>query len=650
MTDNRLLACAIPVLVALLLGACGQANTGDAPPASASAVTGPNNFLLFPNPQVQADGSLQTNSTAYAQAYYAAIDPTNAKDTLAKWKAANGFDSGTGTQVEVVFGDVRDLGYGRRMIARQNIDGSIAAVVENYLVGAVVNYVFSTLNLDAAVLQDRRWHDNTNAIEFSPAPGVIPGPGCVGCFAKFFNFDAATGNRGLAVQLDGRGDKAMPGVCLSCHGGRGDALTPPGAGGQPLFPLVSNPVLMQRGDAEGRMMPLEVDTFAFSTTAGLTRADQEAALKTLNGMVLCAYPRPAAAPVSAEDACRRVASATEWQGTAADLIKNAYGGNGLPNATYSDTFVPAGWLGQESLYANVVAPACRACHLVRGYGTQSDIDLNTFAKFQGFADRTRAHVIDRGNMPLAKIVFQDFWASPTRVELLGAFLEAPPQNLSVRDSGGAVLRPGRPVAIPGPNRVVLPGATPLTAAGSLYATSFQWSIVVPGPGGATLDNANSAQATFNATLDGTYGLQLIASSAGVASAPAPLTIVVNSTPSPATSAIDFTNIKGVLQTVGCTGCHTAGGFGLPPIDFTNIDRDGSGGAADMTDDLWFYTELRGRINFADLEASPLLRKPSGNHHRGGGPGATFDASLAPGQPGRVNYDLFLNWILNGAPQ
>ncbi|MGH8731635.1 MAG: hypothetical protein ACREVF_07965, partial [Burkholderiales bacterium] len=540
MTDNRLFACAIPVFVALLLGACGQDNSGDAPPASASAVTGPNNFLLFPNPQVQADSSLQTNSTAYAQAYYAAIDPTNAKDTLAKWKAANGFDSGTGTQVEVVFGDVRDLGYGRRMIARQNIDGTIAAVVENYLVSAVVNYVFSTLNLDAAVLQDRRWHDNTNAIEFSPAPGVIPGPGCVGCFAKFFNFDAATGNRGLAVQLDGRGDKAMPGVCLSCHGGRGDALTPPGAGGQPLFPLAANSVLMQRGDAEGRMMPLEVDTFAFSTTAGLTRADQEAALKTLNGMVLCAYPRPAAAPISAEDACRRVASATEWQGTAADLIKNAYGGNGLPNATYSDTFVPAGWLGQESLYANVVAPACRSCHLVRGYGTQSDIDLNTFAKFQGFADRTRAHVIDRGNMPLAKIVFQDFWASPTRVELLGAFLEAPPQNLSVRDSGGAVLRPGRPVAIPGPNRVVLPGATPLTAAGSLFATSFQWSIVVPGPGGATLDNPNSAQATFNATLDGTYGLQLIASSAGVASAPAPLTIVVNSVPSPATSAIDFT--------------------------------------------------------------------------------------------------------------
>ncbi|MGH8730993.1 MAG: hypothetical protein ACREVF_04685, partial [Burkholderiales bacterium] len=133
----------------------------------------------------------------------------------------------------------------------------------------------------------------------------------------------------------------------------------------------------------------------------------------------------------------------------------------------------------------------------------------------------------------------------------------------------------------------------------------------------------------------------------------PLTIVVDSLLSPAPSAINFVGIKAVLQTVGCTGCHTAGGFGVPPIVprifFTDIDRDGSGGV-DPADDLWFYTELRSRINFADLEASPLLRKPSGKHHRGGGPGATFDASLAPGQPGRVNYDLFLNWILNGAPQ
>jgi hypothetical protein len=88
---------------------------------------GPSEFPAVPNPQLQPDGTLQTDSVAYAQAYYRAIDPNNDKDTLAKWKTANNFDSGTGTQVGVVFGDVRDLGYGRRMTARQNVDGTIAS-------------------------------------------------------------------------------------------------------------------------------------------------------------------------------------------------------------------------------------------------------------------------------------------------------------------------------------------------------------------------------------------------------------------------------------------------------------------------------------------------------------------------------------------
>ena len=139
----------------LLLGACsgGGADGASGGPSAASRGLSPLTFLLFPNPQVQADGSLQTNAQAYAASYYAAIDPANAKDTLAKWKAANGFDSGTGTQVSVVFGDKRDLGYGRRMTVRQNVDGTVAAFVENYQVAAIAQYGFTTLNLDAAVVQ-----------------------------------------------------------------------------------------------------------------------------------------------------------------------------------------------------------------------------------------------------------------------------------------------------------------------------------------------------------------------------------------------------------------------------------------------------------------------------------------------------------------
>jgi hypothetical protein len=652
MRGSCLPAIAGSLALTLLLAACSQGNSGDPPNQPAGApVAGPDSFLLFPNPQVQLDGSFQTNSIAYAQAYYAAIDPANAKDTLAKWKAANGFGSG-GSEFGAVFRDTRDLGYGRRMTGRQNADGTIAFFVENYQVNAIADAGYTPLNLDAAVVQDQRWKVFVNAIEYSPGPG-----GGVS-FAKFFNFNATTGAREPTADVDGRGQKALPGVCVSCHGGRGDPLTPPGAGGLPLFPLVPNSASLQRGDVEAKLMPFEVDTLEFSATPGYTRADQEKALEQLNRLVLCTYPLPTGTvqPTGfAEDACngfpRRVANGNEWQGTAAALIKAAYGGDGMPNKTFTDTFVPPGWAGQTALYRNAVVPACRVCHLVRGTLAQSDIDFDTFLKFQLHADRIKAHVIDRGNMPLAKIVFDAFWGS-SKPDMLATFLQG--EGFTVRDAAGAVLKPGRPVADPGPKRTITQGATTLSAAGSLFASTYNWSIV-SGPGGtvppafATLTNPNTARPTFNAAADGRYVLQLVVgNNAGTQSAPEQLLLVVD--PLAPVPPIRFSDITGVLRGVGCTGCHTDPNP-TPPIVYTDVDRDGVGGpVADATDDLWFYTELRGRINFTDLVASPLLRKPSGNHHSGGSFSGTFDASLDPGQPGRANYDLFLNWILNSAPQ
>lgn len=649
---GRRFARALTTLIAsIVLAACGGGG-GDAinvarpPGPPAPTFTDPDSFLLFPNPQLQADGTVQTDTLAYAEAYYRAIDPTNAKDTLAKWMAFHGFGTGGGTEVNVVFGDVRDLGYGRRMTARQYTDGSgntvVAIMVENYLVSPAAVYSYSRVNLDAAVVRDTRWHIGTNVIEFSPGPaGGIP-------FTKFFTY-APDGTRALRVDLDGRGEKAMPGPCITCHGGRMDALTPPDGTGNPRFPLVANTASGQRGDLLGRMHPIEVDHVDFSSTPGFTRAEQEPALKILNKMVLCTYPRAGAA-AGAEDACRRPALAHEWQGTGAAMIKAAYGGDGMPNATYSDTYVPTGWLaaGQSSLYQAVYVPSCRACHTLRGNGAQSDIDLDSFAKFQGYADRIKAHVFDRGNMPLARIVYDAFWPNASAVGQLATFLEN--QGLTVRNGSGAVLRPGRPIADPGPNRVVKPGATTLSAGMSKFATSYRWSLV-SGPAGATLANATTATPTFNATTDGTYVVQLIATGSGVDSAPVQLTIVVDSNPTvPAPSTIRFSNIKAVLQAPGaCTTCHVPGGTGGPPVVYNNIDRNSDGTAGDATDDAWFYAEVRSRINFTDIVASPLLRKPSNNHHNGGlQPG--FDTSLAPGQPGRASYDLFLNWILNGAPQ
>ena len=581
------------VTLTLLLASCGGGghNAGDsstsATPDLISIVSGPDSFLLFPNPQSDPAVDSQT----YTEAYYRTIDPNNEKDTIAKWKLANGFGSGTGSEVHAVFGDVRDLGYGRDMHGRRNPDGTLAFFVDNYTVGAAADYAYSSMNLDAAIAHDPRWLHGTNAIEISPGPDcTTPLPNSLtSCksFAKFFTYDPVTGQRLLAANIDGRGYKSMPGICIECHGGRGDALLQTSTNattGQPmpiLFPIVGSPASGVRGDVKAKLHFFEPDSFDFSTLPGYTRADQEAAIKTLNEFVLCSYPLPnGSTAVFPEDLCngtpRRIASKDEWQGIgAASVVKEAYGGNGLPNATYVDTYVPAAWVdyGHTDLYVNVVKPNCRVCHLLRGMRTQADIDFSTFTGFEAFADRIKEHVIDKGNMPLDRIINKRFWSTPIMYNSLAQFLQSPnpvgpaPTNVTftVTDNTGAILRPGRPIAVPGPDRAVAPGSTTLSAAGSWFADTFTWTIVsMPPSGDGSLNgflSSSGSTSIFNATVAGAYQIKLEASKGAFPADTKLLTIVVVNPwpltmPSPVSSVttvanplpanIRFSNIKAVL--------------------------------------------------------------------------------------------------------
>jgi len=635
---------ALALTAPLLLSACGGGSpSGDSsantpPPPPVVTLSDPNSFLIFPNPQKQADGSIQTTGREYAEAYYRDIDPLNERDTAAKYKAKNGFDSGTGEQVDVIFGDIRDLGTGRRMTVRRNADGTIAFFVENYAVKLAADYAFNTANLEAAIVRDTRWLPYSNGIEFSPGPnGGVP-------FLKFYNFNGSTGERQLEVSIDGRGVKAMPGICISCHGGRGDPLTPPDAQGRRHFPIIANGVSQARGDVQAHFHPLEADALAWSDRPGWTRAEQEAKVKKINTWVLCSYPKTAA-DTSPEDACRREAGPSEWQGTAAALIKAAYGGNGLPNPTFKDEYVPESWqrAGQSTLYRTVIATSCRACHVMRGVTGQSDQDFTSYEKFVSFSDRIKAHIIDRGNMPLVRLIYDRFWGTTT-ASTLANFLQE--QGHQVKDASGNVLMPGRPIADPGPERVAPPGAIPLDGRNSLYSNGYAWTLV-SGPAGGSIANANTAQATLNASAAGTYVVQLVASNGSLQSPPAQIRVVVSSTVSPAPSAVKFANIKPVIQGQ-CVLCHSpTGQLPRPPVYWADTDRNGDG-SIDATDELWLYTDVRGRVNFTELAASAILRKPSGNHH-GGLQLTGFDTSVPPGDPARANYDLFVNWILNGAP-
>ncbi len=667
----------VAIATATLLAACGgggggSSTSGDIQTAvrAAAQATGLDRFLLYPNPIVRTDGQFEVGIKAYADAYYEAIDPNNDKDTLAKWKLANNIGVTTGGHVEysVVIGDQRDLGYGRRMTAHRNPDGTMAFVVENYLVGAYGGY--TPLNLEAAIQRSPQWHLGTNAIEFGPGPkaGLDGRPAAnnkQSWFVKFYTFDPGAGTRLTTLSLDGRPSKAMPTVCTSCHGGRGDPLTPPDpVTGKALYPLVLNSTSQHRGDVAAQLHPFEPSSFDFSTIPGFSRAEQEPAIKEINKLVLCSMSLPApglAAPIPTgpEDACRRVATRDEYQGTAAVHLKDMYGGVGLPNAATftTDTYVEQSWVtaGQSALYLDVQAQACRVCHLLRGSGNQSDVDFESFPKFDSYRDRIKAHMVDRGNMPLAKLIYDKYQSTPSMFQTMGNYLVS-------RGFADGASMPGRPIADPGPDRVLKLGPSTLSAAMSLYADSYQWSLLTNPGGGASLANTASLQPTFIATADGTYSVQLIASRGGLNSVPAQFSIVVKTDAMvKAPTDLRFADVKAVLQNGAgdCTQCHKPNGNGqkIPPIWYLAQDRAGTGIGTEnsATNDHWFYTELRGRINFTDIAASPLLRKPAGQHHGANDfplttPRPGYDTSLTPGSAGRADFDLILNWILNGAPE
>ena len=55
-----------------------------------------------------------------------------------------------------------------------------------------------------------------------------------------------------------------------------------------------------------------------------------------------------------------------------------------------------------------------------------------------------------------------------------------------------------------------------------------------------------------------------------------------------------------------------------------------------------------RVNLEDIEGSLMLKKPAGIHHFGAQRNG-FDISTEVGNANRADYDMFVNWIAEGAP-
>lgn len=613
---------------------------------------------------------------AYSKAYYDAIDPNGERDTLYEWRIANCFTNDAtdnfGADIHLIFRDTKDLGYGRNMFWKFGCDGNagedkqpgaVAVFVENFNVVLIPGFPYSTVNLQAVIENDRQYHFGTNAIEFNDWRA---GTSSSEKFNKFYTFkpvsdaDDADEIRLDMVNLDDRGDKAMPLPCIFCHGGKALPLQ---ANGKFYVDAISG----IQGNTGSKLQALDVDEMEFVKEGAFTRERQETDLKIVNQAMYCTHPGASESMFCSRgngfntrfDAMTATVTG-DWTGDFfREVIQGWYDDDSaskeFPSEKYNGDYVPSGWnpnnianaanpAGIDRLYLDVIKPTCMVCHARQGNDLGTDfnvggdgkaIDLSSYDKFISYADRIEELVYVRGRMPLSLLGYEKFWEAdqPT---ILASFLP----GFSHYDESGNVIQPGSPYADAGPDRQLNVPAH-ISGDGSVFADSYLWEVIdQPAASNPVLTKSDTARVKFDTDVDGSYILRLTVAQNDLVHTDTVQIVKLNALPLPAslTFESDIEPLIGSAGTLACDSCHSdtsvsAGVQGLqagvPEV------WDGSG-------DKSAYDAVMSRVYLNDPADSLLLRKSVGDHHYGG---RVIDRDIISG---KLDYNTILSWIIEGA--
>jgi hypothetical protein len=307
-----------------------------------------------------------TDSALSACLYYRAIGAVADCDgqgrllgaiTLDDWRRHHGFAPFAQGEPEVsaLYINQRDLSLVRHMTAKRTGNGGRAFYVCNNPgpEGRSQEEVDRVVDFGAA--GERRVA--CVAMEWTQTPNVNGDQP----FTKFLTF-GPDGHLIASVNLDGRGEKYMPGACIACHGGSR-------IGGR--FPESGRPSPM----LGARFLPFDTGNYLFSSRSEFTEAGQSAAFHELN----------------------RLVAETEGGGDTPtrQLIAGWYRHGG---DTLDKDFVPGdptqatGWRetpDKAAFYREVVGSSCRTCHTGLGSHFNWDGQPN---RFDGTDSIVKKHV------------------------------------------------------------------------------------------------------------------------------------------------------------------------------------------------------------------------------------------------------------------
>lgn len=418
----------------------------------AEPVPGPDAFLhglysFFATKVAENDGSVPNPAlkAELEQAtidYYNTLDPRGRRNNFTKFKQANGFVAngnttlksayGPGEEVRAAYANAVDLGFGRDMHGKRTLadDGQwdIAFYVTNYgdyttndatdhqlAVGQDPNTVVATVAMEWSRIEDGPVTD----YDYYDPGNVAPDPNDPNAplvysdndrVIKFYVYNKA-GNPLFSANLDTRGARPIPQLCMVCHGGAyaGGFNT-----GTPSF---SQPSDVKMGAV---MLPFDIHGYAFSgaAPANFSKTNQQLEFHELNKMVVDTQP---AAVI--EEIIDEMYSPTNPAGADSQL----------------EDFVVAGWSANpahQDMYLNVIKPACRVCHASRplednGGGVTRDLRMQSVQQFLlppangGIAASASNRVCTTREMPHALATYNRFWHSYNPISPLEGTLYQP---------------------------------------------------------------------------------------------------------------------------------------------------------------------------------------------------------------------------------
>jgi hypothetical protein len=225
----------------------------------------------------------------------------------------------------------------------------------------------------------------------------------------------------ITAQLDSQGQKALPGLCLACHGGSYQSS----AQGTP------------RVSPRGNFLPFDTSTFIFAPDATVTEVAQRDSFRKMNQFVKSTDPLPTITDLIDGwyqwcGGIGKVGCYTDEQNhpfipgescsnnqTCASVCPPLANSVGTPNPLNSKLscgwgnatgIAPTGYgaahFDARAFYTQVIAKDCRTCHVALADRFNLE-NYNVWLDQQSFVE---ADVFGTNRMPYGEVPFVDFWS------------------------------------------------------------------------------------------------------------------------------------------------------------------------------------------------------------------------------------------------